>query len=141
MIILDTDHVNVLQMPQHSLHAILSTRMTSSNDPDFVTTAVTVEEQMRGWISAIHRTRKANSQVLYYTRLIAMIRFFGEWRILPFNEPAADRFESLRKHKIRVGTMDLKIASIALETNSLLLSANLRDFQQVPGLRVEDWLH
>ena len=36
--------------------------------------------------------------------------------------------------------MDLKIACIALVHNALLLSANLRDFQQVPGLRVENWL-
>jgi hypothetical protein len=35
--------------------------------------------------------------------------------------------------------MDLKIASIALVRNVLVLSANLRDFQQVPDLRVEDW--
>jgi tRNA(fMet)-specific endonuclease VapC len=36
--------------------------------------------------------------------------------------------------------MDLKIASIVLAHNAMLLSRNLRDFQQVPNLRVEDWL-
>ncbi len=36
--------------------------------------------------------------------------------------------------------LDLKIASIALSNGALLLSANLRDFEQVPHLRVEDWL-
>ena len=36
--------------------------------------------------------------------------------------------------------MDLKIASIALANGVLLLSANLRDFEQVPNLRVENWL-
>jgi tRNA(fMet)-specific endonuclease VapC len=35
--------------------------------------------------------------------------------------------------------MDLRIASIALATNATLLSRNLRDFQRVPGLTVEDW--
>ena len=56
-----------------------------------------------------------------------------------FDEPAADRFEALRKQRIRVGTQDVKIASIALEHDALLLSANLRDFEQIPGLRVENW--
>jgi tRNA(fMet)-specific endonuclease VapC len=37
--------------------------------------------------------------------------------------------------------MDLKIATIALVHDALLLSANLRDFQQVPDLRVADWIN
>src|SRR3990172_6410437 len=141
MIILDTDHVNVLQKPEHSKYANLSAKMKESADPIFATTVISVEEQMRGWLAAIHRSRKVHNQILYYARLVGMIRFFGEWRILPFNDPAADRFEVLRKQRIRIGTMDLKIAAIALANDSLLLSANLRDFQAVPGLRVEDWLH
>jgi predicted nucleic acid-binding protein len=36
--------------------------------------------------------------------------------------------------------MDLKIAAIALVHNATLLSGNLRDFQQIPDLHVEDWL-
>lgn len=68
------------------------------------------------------------------------MRFFNKWQILPFNEPAADRFEALRKARIRIGTQDLKIASIALEQGAILLSANLCDFEQVPALRVENWL-
>jgi tRNA(fMet)-specific endonuclease VapC len=36
--------------------------------------------------------------------------------------------------------MDLKIAATALACDVLLLSANLRDFEQVPDLQVENWL-
>jgi tRNA(fMet)-specific endonuclease VapC len=36
--------------------------------------------------------------------------------------------------------MDLKIAAIALSHEALLLSRNLRDFNSVPDLRVENWL-
>ncbi len=35
--------------------------------------------------------------------------------------------------------MDLRIASVALASHSTLLTLNLRDFRQVPGLAVEDW--
>jgi tRNA(fMet)-specific endonuclease VapC len=35
--------------------------------------------------------------------------------------------------------MDLKIAAIVLSRNALLLSKDLADFGQVPGLQVEDW--
>jgi predicted nucleic acid-binding protein len=34
----------------------------------------------------------------------------------------------------------LKIASIALVIDALLVTANLRDFSLVPGLRCENWL-
>jgi tRNA(fMet)-specific endonuclease VapC len=47
----------------------------------------------------------------------------------------------LRAQRIRIGTMDLKIAAIALVHDALLLSANLRDFQQVPNLRVANWIN
>lgn len=49
--------------------------------------------------------------------------------------------DHLNSLQIRIGTQDLKIACIALEHDATLLSANLSDFNQVPGLRVEDWLH
>ncbi len=66
--------------------------------------------------------------------------YFRAFTILPFDERAADRFDELRAAKIRLGTMDLKISAIALVNQALLLTANRRDFEQVPGLRVENWL-
>ena len=36
--------------------------------------------------------------------------------------------------------MDLKIAATVFVNDALLLSANKRDFDRVPGLRVENWL-
>ena len=41
---------------------------------------------------------------------------------------------------VRIGAMDIKIASIALANDAILLTRNLNDFQKVPGLRVADWL-
>jgi predicted nucleic acid-binding protein len=35
--------------------------------------------------------------------------------------------------------MDLRIASIVLADSATLISMNLRDYQKVPGLQVEDW--
>jgi len=35
--------------------------------------------------------------------------------------------------------MDLRIAATAMANDFTLLSRNLVDFRQVPGLRVEDW--
>jgi tRNA(fMet)-specific endonuclease VapC len=59
--------------------------------------------------------------------------------LVDFDERAADEYERLRKARIRIGSMDLKIAAIALASDATLLSRNLSDFSKVPGLRVEDW--
>ena len=98
-----------------------------------------MEEQMRGWLALIHRITDTQRQVAYYERLLGLVAFFAEWEVLPFDQRAAVTFARLRQQRVRIGTMDLKIAAIALGHNALVLSGNLRDFQQVPGLDVEDW--
>jgi tRNA(fMet)-specific endonuclease VapC len=59
---------------------------------------------------------------------------------LPFDEEAAARFLKLRKQGLRIGTMDLRIACIVMEHNAVLLTRNTKDFEQVPGLKFENWL-
>ena len=141
MIILDTDHISVLQNSHASDHATLMAKMSASTDQDFVTTVITLEEQLRGWLALLNRSQDVSNHVIPYDRLLGLVQFFSLWTVLPFDNSAADRFHQFRNQKIRIGTMDLKIASIAVPKNALLLSSNLRDFQQVPNLRVEDWRH
>ena len=95
---------------------------------------------MRGWLAGIQRARDVADQVRPYDQLINLVRFFQAWEILRFDENSAARFSSLRQQRVRIGSQDLKIASISLEAGALLLSANLRDFERVPDLRVENWL-
>jgi tRNA(fMet)-specific endonuclease VapC len=59
--------------------------------------------------------------------------------LLDFDVAATREFERLVALKLRIGTLDQKIAAIALARNATLLSRNLKDFEKVPGLRVEDW--
>lgn len=68
-----------------------------------------------------------------------MVRSYRRVKILDFDHQAAVEFDRLQKQRIRIGTMDLKIAAIALANNATLLSRNLKDFGKVPGLKVEDW--
>jgi tRNA(fMet)-specific endonuclease VapC len=45
----------------------------------------------------------------------------------------------LKALRLNVKKMDLRIAAIALENSAIVVTRNLRDFQRVPGLMVEDW--
>ena len=65
--------------------------------------------------------------------------FFGAIPVSRYDDDASAGFPALRRLRLRIGSMDLKVAAIVLSQNGLLLSRNLRDFRQVPGLRVEDW--
>jgi tRNA(fMet)-specific endonuclease VapC len=140
MTLLDTDHVSVLLHAAHALHVRLTERMAAAADQQFAIPIVCAEEQLRGRLAKINSTREVGRQVPSYENLSAAIGFFGKSERVPFDARAADRFEQLRRQKIRIGSQDLKIASIAIVQDALLLSANLRDFRMVPGLRVENWL-
>lgn len=142
MILLDTDHLTVLSYPEGSKSAVLTARMQAVAAGEvFGTTIVSIEEQMRGWLAEIKRWRQLHKQIPAYERFASLFDFLSNWEIALFDQRAADECEHLRKQRLRIGTQDLKIASIALVQNALLLSANLRDFRLVPGLRVENWLN
>jgi predicted nucleic acid-binding protein len=47
--------------------------------------------------------------------------------------------QHLRAARMRVGTLDLKIAAIALTKGLTVLTRNRSDFGRVSGLAVEDW--
>jgi tRNA(fMet)-specific endonuclease VapC len=138
--LLDTDHVTVLFSLAHAQHQRLAQRMLSAADQHFAIPVIVAEEQLRGWLAKINSTREIGRQVPYYAKLSDVIELFGKSERVPFDTQVVSEYERLRKQKIRIGTQDLKIAATALVRDALLLSANLRDFQKVPGLRVENWL-
>jgi tRNA(fMet)-specific endonuclease VapC len=139
MIVLDTDHISLLQHPDSPEGQSLIRRLAASNDQDIVTTVATVEEQMRGCLQVIARYRDLQQQADYYDKLIEFLRFFSRWKILPFREPAIQTFRDLQQARVRIATTDLKIAAISLANRATLLSRNSRDFSRVPGLHIEDW--
>jgi tRNA(fMet)-specific endonuclease VapC len=67
------------------------------------------------------------------------VESYAHWTILDFDETAAVQFQRLRSMKLKMGTMDLKIAAIVLAQRATLISRNVADFAHVPDLDVEDW--
>jgi tRNA(fMet)-specific endonuclease VapC len=142
MILLDTDHLTVFRHREYSLYAVLMKRLAASPETEVMVCDASLEEQLRSWLAEIHRrSRDVLRQVEIYQRLTELVEDYQAWRMLHFDVQSANIFKALRAQKVRIGTQDLKIAAIAPANDALLLSANLRDFQQVPNLRVEDWLY
>ncbi len=64
---------------------------------------------------------------------------FAALQILDYDQRASEIYASLKQQKIRIGTMDLRIASVTLANDMTLLTRNTVDFARVPGLKIEDW--
>ena len=64
--------------------------------------------------------------------------------VLDFDPPCAHEFGHVRgtllQKGISVSRMDLMIASVALVHNLTLVTHNTADFQNIPGMRLDDWL-
>lgn len=103
-------------------------------------TSITLEEHARAAITRLGQSKSTHAQIKYYSLLASLFRFFADWRVAPFDVSAATMFEELRKRRVTIGRSDLKIASIALVNDAIVLTANLRDFERVPGLKIENWL-
>jgi tRNA(fMet)-specific endonuclease VapC len=101
---------------------------------------VAAEESLQGWISLIRRERAGARQIRAYSLLQQSIQTLAKLTILPFDDDAAALLLELQEMRLRVGTMDLKIAAICLAHDATLLPRNLADFERVPGLRTENWL-
>jgi tRNA(fMet)-specific endonuclease VapC len=102
-------------------------------------TIISFQEQFRGWMSFLNRARTSEDILKAYSRLEAVFRYYCNSNPLPFEPEAQTHFVDLRRQKVGIGTLDLRIASIALAMGSTVLTRNLRDFRKVPGLVVEDW--
>jgi tRNA(fMet)-specific endonuclease VapC len=138
MYLLDTDHLSVLERGGAAA-ARLRRRLQAVAPDEVAATVVSYEEQTRGWLAYIARSRSLEDQVTAYGYLQRHLQVFCAVPLIAFDPAAAAIVQQLQQQRIRIGTMDLKIASIALAQGAALLSRNVTDFQQVPGLRVEDW--
>lgn len=138
MRVLDTDHLSLPEW-DNTDSITLQIRLESVPPDELATTVINYEEQMRGWLERAAHADNRERLLSAYSRLLIHIRTFEGIPLLPFDAKAADEFEGLQRAKVRIGTMDLKIAAIALANNATALTRNTRHFGKVPGLKVEDW--
>jgi tRNA(fMet)-specific endonuclease VapC len=128
----DTDVLSATIRREPSLALIR--RLAQIPPPEQFTTAITMGELLYG--AARRDSARLSEQVR------ALIR--GALIVLPFDESAARVYGSLRAQLESDGQPlaepDLRIASISLSRDLTLVTGNVRHFDRVPGLAVENWL-
>jgi len=74
----------------------------------------------------------------------ALDEFLSPFRIFQFDSAAAMHYGNirlfLRKKGAPIGDMDLLIAAHASSLSACLVTNNVKEFERVPGLQVENWV-
>ena len=96
--------------------------------------SITVAELMYGVDKSQHVERNRR----------ALERFLLPFEIVSFDEAAAGRYGQIRaaleKQGRIIGNMDMQIAGHALALDAVLVTNNVREFERVGGLRIENWV-
>ncbi len=133
--ILDSDHGSLHQRQ----HRMVVQRLAATPPDQVFVTIVTVEAQLRGWLAVSRRASTPERLMTAYASLQHAVSYFARINILDYGEDAAGPYAALRNQRLRMGTQDLRIASIALAAGGIVVTCNRRDFQRIPGLLLEDW--
>lgn len=136
--LMDSDHLSLISRGGE-LSERITARIAALPPESVAVSLISYEEQMRGWMAEIARMHRVDRQLAAYSRLDRMRDYYCVTPVLPFDEKALAQFQSLWMRRLRIGTMDLKIASTALANGATLVTRNTTDFSKVPGLTVEDW--
>jgi tRNA(fMet)-specific endonuclease VapC len=136
-VLLDTDHVSLHERG----HLPLCARLASFAPDAVAVSVVTVEEMLRGRLAILARRSEGAAHVHAYTKLLETVRFFRPIPVVPYDMACEQPCQALRAMRLRVGRRDLRSAATALVQNVGLITRHRRDFEQVPGLRLDDWSH
>ena len=137
MFVLDTDPFTLLL---HNNESVVLRRSRANRE--VVLTSITRIELLQGRFASVLTAADRHQLLLAWDRLDASEGDLRAFEILPFNEAAASEFERLlgTRGLRRIGRGDLLIASIVLANQATLVTRNVRDFQRVPGLKIENWV-
>jgi tRNA(fMet)-specific endonuclease VapC len=138
MHLLDTDTLT----HAHSGHAGIAERIHQVGEANVATTIITAIEILRGRHEFLLKASNGEQLLRAQQLLEASEELLQSLAIMPVDAATAVEFDKLRQNKKlkKIGRADLLIASIALAHRATLVTRNRRHFQQIPGLKVENWI-
>lgn len=129
--VFDTDVLSVLLRSR--VHTTLHQRLARTPVESQALTSITLGEIAYG--------AAKSSQPRLFARALGV---FASMEILPFDDLSARVYGPLRAtletRGRTVAEADLRIASIVLSRNAVLVTGNVKPFARIDGLKVESWL-
>jgi tRNA(fMet)-specific endonuclease VapC len=136
MKVLDTDTLTLLLQG----HPKVLQRRQQESDEVVIGVATRVEV-LQGRFASLFKAADGEELKRGQQRLDQADRDLRPFRVLSITDAIAAEFDRLRQikrlKKIRRG--DMPIAAIALGSHATLVTCNVKDFQTVPGLKIENW--
>ncbi len=138
MIVLDSDIVTLLSYGQTDK---LQQRMASvQGSEELAVTIITRMEILRGRFDNILKAANEDELLKAMDRFRASRDLLNSFRLFEINDAVGQHFKQMMKTKKRPRRRgDMLIACISLAHNALLVTRNVKDYKDVPGLRVENW--
>jgi tRNA(fMet)-specific endonuclease VapC len=103
-----------------------------------------LEEVFRGRLHGIRQAESGRGKLSVpeaYEKFRQTVEALTRYRLLAYNDAADALVVAWKKTKIRIGTLDMRVGASCIVNNVKLVSRNRRDFDRLPGLRVEYWDH
>jgi tRNA(fMet)-specific endonuclease VapC len=136
MFVLDTDTLTYLFRGHERV-----TEHRAQATEEVVVTIITRFEVLQGRFASVLKAEDGEKLLVAQQRLVENERDLQHFFVLGIDISTAAEFDRLRQNKklkkIRRG--DLLIAAITLVNRATLVTRNLKDFRQVPSLRIENW--
>jgi tRNA(fMet)-specific endonuclease VapC len=139
LLLLDTDHISLALRGNPKI----VDRLQHLRKSQWAVSVISIQEIFNGWIGSLNDPRYKDQQVELYTRLWQSNEFFQRAQVLNFDTSAnttykqlLQKYPHLNKRRLE---KDVKIASVAIANQMILVTRNQRDFVLVPGLQIEDW--
>lgn len=126
--LLDTDVLSIFERPGSAAHTRLLSRLERCEADEVGVSAVSYDEQAHGCHKLIFNARNPTQVLGAYDLLYKVLDAFRKYPLVKFDIDALIVFERLKSNKLRIGTLDLRIASIALSRDMTVVTRNLSDF-------------
>lgn len=138
MILLDTDTITHFSYGNENVRR----KIEEAGDEELAVAIITRNEILRGRAESLLKAADEEELRQAAERLQQTEELLADFLVVGFDENAIKHFGRLRKQKNlkKMGRADMLIACVALAHNALLVTRNTKDYKDVSGLQIENWV-